>query len=208
MWWDRQNILKLRIYIRIRLVNWQILTMAEGSSYIHEFETGEKAEYPNNPNPRKEKRTYSLFKIYSKNFTCHNRWNNTGEGLICSNERSISNTWNGWEPIKYRQTFARRNYSCPERAVVIFQPNLRPLSTFALERRHRVSISSKPRSSLCDRCGLLWSCRVSLLSFNYVRKLARPSPPTRAFCRVNCHHGREKKVKYNNKRVFRSRRLL
>lgn len=97
MWWE--NILKLRIYIRIRLVNWQILTMAEGSTYIHEFETGEKAEYPNNPNPRKEKRTYSLFKIYSKNFTCHNRWNTTGEGLICSNERSISNTWNGWDKI-------------------------------------------------------------------------------------------------------------
>lgn len=80
MWWE--NILKLRIHIWIRLVNWQILMMAEGSTYIHEFETGEKAEYPNNPNPRKEKRTYSLFKIYSKNFTCHNRWNTTGEGLI------------------------------------------------------------------------------------------------------------------------------
>lgn len=92
------------------------------------------------------------------------------------------------EKLARATKITKKLQNCPERAVVIFQrTNLRPL-------RHRVSISSKTRSSLCDRCGLNVEF-LPLLSFNYLRKLARPSPPTRAFCRVNCDRERRKKGK-------------
>lgn len=93
------------------------------------------------------------------------------------------------EKLARATKITKKLQNCPERAIVIFQrTNLRPL-------RHRVSISSKTRSSLCDRCGLNVEF-LPLLSFNYLRKLApRPFPPTRAFCRVNCDRGRRKKGK-------------
>lgn len=93
------------------------------------------------------------------------------------------------EKLARATKITKKLQNCPERAIVIFQrTNLRPL-------RHRVSISSKTRSSLCDRYGLNVEF-LPLLSFNYLRKLApRPSPPTRAFCRVNCDRERRKKGK-------------
>lgn len=101
--------------------------------------------------------------------------------------------WNGWKPIR-RQTFEGRATKitkklqiCPERPVVIFRPIL---STFAFDV-HRVSIPSKtlplwPAWPLAMSSFSL--CYRSITSENW-----RASPSTRAFCRVNCHHGRGKK---------------
>lgn len=91
------------------------INRSTNNTYNREFEIGkEKAEWPSNPNSKKEKK-YLLF--CSKNIfeefylpqwlkQHRGRGEGGGGGLICSNERSISNTRNGWEPIKRRQTFA------------------------------------------------------------------------------------------------------
>lgn len=123
-WWDRyynrvaQNkfqdyaafktyIIETAIYIRI-LANWQILTINRGGSIgarttpiivNSKSERRKRSSLVTLIQKKKRNIYYSVQKIYSKNFICHNGWNNTGEeereggggGLICSNERSISN---------------------------------------------------------------------------------------------------------------------
>lgn len=98
-------IIETAIYIRI-LANWQILTINRGGSIgarttpiivNSKSERRKRSSLVTLIQKKKRNIYYSVQKIYSKNFISHNGWNNTGEeergggGLICSNERSISN---------------------------------------------------------------------------------------------------------------------
>lgn len=104
-WWDRyynrvaQNkfqdyaafetyIIETAIYIRI-LVNWQILTINRGGSIgarttpiivNSKSERRKRSSLVTLIQKKKRNIYYSVQKIYSKNFICHNGWNNTGEG--------------------------------------------------------------------------------------------------------------------------------
>lgn len=103
-WWDRyynrvaQNkfqdyaafktyIIETAIYIRI-LANWQILTINRGGSIgarttpiivNSKSERRKRSSLVTLIQKKKRNIYYSVQKIYSKNFICHNGWNNTGE---------------------------------------------------------------------------------------------------------------------------------